>query len=117
MIRSRVRPAGAGLVAASLLSAPSPASPPAAEPFPRRLHPWRTTDDVVEGWDWSLPPGVLPADRSGVAFFGTAPPGYAGRRLELLTWSWARLEPQEGEYDFEPLRREIEREFLNHLDD
>ena len=27
------------------------------------LTPWRMHDDVVEGWDWSLPPGVEPAPR------------------------------------------------------
>ena len=30
-----------------------------------RLMPWRTEDDVVEGWDWSLPPGVRPVPNSG----------------------------------------------------
>ena len=24
------------------------------------LQPWRTQEDVVDGFDWSLPPGILP---------------------------------------------------------
>lgn len=85
-------------------AAPAPDTLPAA-----RLQPWREVEDVVEGWDWSLPPDVRPAPRSGVAFFGSPPPGFAGRHLVNLAWTWARLEPEEGEYDFDTLRREIER--------
>ena len=33
-----------------------PATRPADRVVPM---PWRTEDDVVEGWDWSLPPGVV----------------------------------------------------------
>jgi hypothetical protein len=73
------------------------------------VHSWRDVDDVVEGWDWSVPPEVRPAGRSGVSFSGAAPPGFRGRRLAPLAWSWALLEPEEGECDFEALRREIER--------
>jgi hypothetical protein len=33
-----------------------------------RLMPWRSEDDTVEGWDWSLPPGVEPVANSGLIF-------------------------------------------------
>ena len=75
---------------------------------PARVHPWSEVDDVVEGWDWSLLPEVRPAERSGVSFSGAVPPGFRGHRLVPLPWSWARLEPEEGAYDFESLRGEIE---------
>ena len=29
-----------------------------------RPQEWRTADDVIDGWDWSLPPGVEPANLS-----------------------------------------------------
>lgn len=84
---------------------PPDPGPPVASPSP----PWCSSDDVVDGWDWSLPPAVRPAERSGVAFSGRRPPGFAGNHLVNLVWSWARLEPEEGRYRFDDLAREIER--------
>jgi len=68
---------------------------------------WRTADDRIDGWDWSLPPAIEPAARSGLYFEGKAPEGFKGKRLEDLRWSWQQIEPEEGSYDFESLRKEI----------
>jgi hypothetical protein len=107
---------GAAVAAGVLLLVafhPARSAPPSGH-APRGAAVWRDAEDVVDGWDWSLPPGVVPADRSGVSFEGRAPAGFPGKRLARLRWTWAQLEPGEGEYDFEPLRREIERAGRRH---
>ena len=69
--------------------------------------PWRTRDDLVGGWDWSLPTTVRPSPHALVRYGGDAKVKYPGRRVREIRWTWSRLEPQEGKFDFEPLRREI----------
>lgn len=69
--------------------------------------PWRTRDDVIDGWDWSLPPGIRPSPH-GLVRYGKDPNvKYPGRRVRDIRWTWNRLEPVEGKFDFEPLRAEI----------
>ena len=45
--------------------------------------------------------------RSGLKFGGPNPPGYRGNRLVSVDWSWRQLEPEEGRFEFEPLRQAI----------
>jgi len=68
---------------------------------------WRDAEDTIEGWDWSLPASVQPTPRSGLKFGGPNPPGYRGNRLVSVDWSWRQLEPEEGRFEFEPLRQAI----------
>jgi len=75
---------------------------------------WRDKDDVVDGWDWSLPPGTEPSGRAMIRW------GMHGwRRLaeaelpegvtvvDELWWRWRQLEPEEGTYDFDSLKAAI----------
>jgi len=72
------------------------------------LTPWRDTDDVVEGWDWSLPPGVRPVERSGLIFPRSEKRSFPGNKLLNVAVFWRDVEPQEGRYDFAPIRRKLE---------
>ena len=69
--------------------------------------PWRTRNDVIDGWDWSLPPAVRPSPHALVRYGRDPKTAYPGRRVWDIRWTWNRLEPEEGKFDFEPLRREI----------
>lgn len=73
--------------------------------------PWRSSYDIIDGWDWSLPPGIKPIPFSGM----TMPwPTINGKRYDLpgneltsVNATWRELEPEEGKFDFEPLRQRI----------
>lgn len=74
--------------------------------------PWHSSDQVVDGWDWTLPPGVQPAVRSGIFIGSTVngfPKGYPGNKLKKVDTTWRELEPSPGKWNFEP--------FLADLDD
>ncbi len=71
------------------------------------LMPWRAADDIIEGWDWSLPTGVKPVPYSGVKFWDKADRPFPGNRYVSIKSSWRECEPKEGDYDFEPLRKKI----------
>lgn len=76
---------------------------------------WRETDDVIDGWDWSLPPGVMPAENAKVRF------GWNGWKRGIETFNppegltvvdelwvyWDQIEEEEGEYDFSGLKAQI----------
>jgi hypothetical protein len=79
--------------------------------IPAEQAPWRGTNHILEGWDWSLPPGLEP-----VPFSGTSMPwpdvdgkrwDLPGNELEKVVTSWRALEPIEGTYAFDGLRQEI----------
>jgi len=72
------------------------------------LMPWRTADDVVEGWDWSLPPGIQPVPRSGLIFGGREKRRFPGNKLADVAVFWRDVEPEEGRYAFEKLRKRLE---------
>ncbi len=71
------------------------------------LTPWRTKDDIVEGWDWSLPPGVKAVPYSGVHYSSRDYRMVPGNRCVSVRASWRECEPEEGQYDFEPLRQRL----------
>lgn len=105
------------------------AAPPEAYPYwpeyqkvpPSKISPqeWRTTDDVIDGWDWSLPPDVKPAPNGLLAMQRTSS---LNRSLDefvepldlpvnptVALWiKWRELEPKEGQYKFSALRKRIE---------
>ena len=73
-----------------------------------RPQPWRTSDDIIDGWDWSLPPGVKPDPSSGIKIDERkVGPDFPGRLSRQVNWSWRWLEPEEGRFDFERLRKAV----------
>jgi len=72
------------------------------------LTPWREQDDVVEGWDWSLPGGIEPVPRSGLIFPSREKRRFPGNKLADVAVFWRDVEPEEGQFDFEPIRRKLE---------
>ena len=77
-----------------------PALAPAQTLPPIELTPWRTADDVIDGWDWSLPPGVEPVPYWGVKYWDKAGRSIPGNRIVSVSTSWRELEPEEGRLDF-----------------
>lgn len=69
---------------------------------------WRTVEDVVEGWDWSLPPSAKPAAGSAISVTEQlVDDRFPGRLMRKVNTSWRKIEPAEGEYDFQSLREKI----------
>ncbi|NQT86446.1 hypothetical protein HQ560_06750 [bacterium] len=81
--------------------------PPPAKDGPVPLMPWRDTDDIVEGWDWSLPPGIKPAPRSGLIFPGREKRSFPGNKLADVAVYWRHVEPEEGRFDFDAVREKL----------
>lgn len=70
--------------------------------------PWREAEDLLEGFDWSLPPAVPPASNAFVkGFFGSNPRTFPGCLLGVVDLTWRELEPEEGRYDFSPIERRM----------
>ncbi len=80
---------------------------------------WRTQDDVIDGWDWSLPPEVKPAPNGLMGVKRTSSLNHPLDNLlepidlpinpTVAIWiKWHELEPQEGNYQFDALRTRIE---------
>jgi len=70
--------------------------------------PWRTSNAVVAGWDWSLPPYVKPAPSSGLIYRKGDTISLPGNKLVDVGIFWRELEPEEGKYNFAPLREQLE---------
>ena len=76
---------------------------------------WRTTDDIIDGWDWSLPPNTQPSPNGLVCVrrsFNTART-LAGRLPRITAplnpvvslWvRWREIEPEEGIYCFDIIK-------------
>ncbi len=72
--------------------------------------PWRDSNDVIEGFDWSLPPSVQPAPNAFMkGYWDMDPKAFPGRLLGVAAASWRELEPEEGHYDFSILEKRIGR--------
>ena len=72
------------------------------------LMPWRAQDDVLEGWDWSLPPGIAPVPNSGLIFSRGQKRHFPGNKLLDIGVYWRDVEPEEGRFEFEQLRKKLE---------
>ncbi len=102
---SKPRRALAGLFSLLFFSIVSGAVGPVAQP-------WRTTDDTISGWDWSLPPEVHASPRGWVAYGHGEDldvPFPPGNRVIALYLRWRDLEPRDGEFDFSAARERIAR--------
>jgi len=79
---------------------------------------WIDKDTVLSGWDWSLPPGLEPADNGYLCIARNS--GLGREKIENLPeiqfpcnpvishWvNWRLLEPEEGKIDFSPLIENI----------
>ena len=86
------------------------------EPMPLGAvaQPWSEVDGIIPGWDWSLPPETRPSPRSAVRFgfkgwkqLAGIPRPAGTRVVDELWWSWDKLEPEEGKFDFDRLREAI----------
>ncbi|MHC4249964.1 MAG: hypothetical protein ACYS9X_12625 [Planctomycetota bacterium] len=77
---------------------------------------WRERDCIADGWDWSLPSHVRPSPHAKVrwGFHGWKagkipkarfPEGVAV--VDEVWWSWRKLEPEEGRFEFDALRAAI----------
>lgn len=78
--------------------------------------PWVEKDHIVDGWDWSLPPGTRASPRGWVAYGHERDLDFnlpSGNRVIPLYVNWRELEPTEGRYDFDGLRARI-REIGQH---
>ncbi|MCP4261386.1 MAG: hypothetical protein GY774_28375 [Planctomycetes bacterium] len=84
-----------------------------------RLQKWRDKGDVIEGWDWSLPPNVKPAPNGLMAVKRSSsldrslttvlePLDIPINPTVTLWIKWGDLEPEEGKYRFAMLRKRIE---------
>jgi len=80
--------------------------PPLEEDFVK-LTPWRTEDDVIDGWDWSLPPGVRPVPYSGFVCSQREDRIFPGNKVAHLRATWRQVEPEEGVYDFEHIKERL----------
>lgn len=63
---------------------------------------WRTTADVVNGWDWSFAPGTAPATQSGMWQFGNNlnnwPTNFPGKKIYKIDLDWNECEAVRGVY-------------------
>lgn len=92
------------------VTAPPSEAPIKSEPgcrFYRHVlpQPWRSQEDVVDGFDWSLPPGVRPAPHSFVK--GAPAEKYPGNRIESINTTWHTIEPTEGRFDFSSIEKPL----------
>ncbi|MFC1760718.1 beta-galactosidase [Planctomycetota bacterium] len=76
---------------------------------------WRTTDDIIDGWDWSLPPAMQPCQNSllcvrrsfntNKTLEGRLPTITAPINPVVSLWvRWREIEPVEGAYNFDIIR-------------
>ncbi len=82
--------------------------PPTPEEDIVKLTPWRASDDVIDGWDWSLPPGVKPVPYSGLVCSRREWRAFPGNKVAHLSATWRQVEPREGAYDFSFVKRQLQ---------
>ncbi len=70
--------------------------------------PWRPEDRITNGWDWSLPEWVEADPSSAIKTKeSNVSPSFPGRIARTVSWTWRRLEPTEGQFEFDALRADI----------
>ena len=82
-----------------------------------RPQAWRTVDDVIDGWDWSMPPDVIPSERSLMGLQRLIGLDKPIQRIEAhfpvnavtLHWiKWRDIEPEQGVYRWDIVKARIE---------
>ena len=83
------------------------------------FHDWNQTNHTIDGYDWSVPDWVEPAPNSAIMhtrkIYGKPADemllaaGFRGNLKRVVSWNWKKIEPTEGEYDWQSLRDEIDR--------
>ncbi len=71
--------------------------------------PWRSADDIIGGWDWSLPPGVRPNPHAYLLCRANEHRLFPGKKMFQWNVRWREIEPEEGKYDFEPIKETLRR--------
>jgi hypothetical protein len=75
--------------------------------------PWRFSDDITEGWDWSLPPSVGVSNKSLLCVTRNArnlpKVNFPANPVVSIWVRWKDLEPKEGKYEFDKLIADIKR--------
>ena len=73
--------------------------------------PWRTGDDIIDGWDFSLPPAVTVSDKSLLCVSRNIRQlpklNFPANPVVSLWVRWKDLEPNEGKYKFDKLIADI----------
>lgn len=77
---------------------------------------WSATDHIIEGWDWSLPPSVMPSPRGILGMereigLGSVPeldPNFPVNAMFVQWVFWRELEADEGQIDWQPLLDRID---------
>ena len=89
---------------------------PGYQKFPAEMaqaQNWRNEEDIIEGWDWSLPNSVQPSSRSLICLSRTIEkfpkPDFNSNPVISIWFNWSDIEPREGIYDFGRLYKMIER--------
>ncbi len=76
-----------------------------------RPQPWRTQDDIIDGWDWSLPPDVEVKSNSLLCVsrsINSLPEVTFPANPVISLWVfWSDLEPEEDEYRFDKLIEQL----------
>ena len=80
-----------------------------------RRAPWRAEAHTVGGWDWSLPEWVKPSPTSGLKCNLRTPSGepLPYNKMIGVGVTWAMLEPEEGAYAFQALRKTLDEKLRN----
>ncbi|VGO20833.1 beta-galactosidase [Pontiella sulfatireligans] len=66
---------------------------------------WGDKNDIREGWDWSLPPGVNPHPYSGFITWNDSKD--AAVTIKGIHVNWRECNPREGTFDFSKFKQRI----------
>ncbi|ANQ52570.2 T9SS type A sorting domain-containing protein [Flammeovirga sp. MY04] len=80
-------------------------------PYPQ---PWSEESQIIDGWDWSLPPNIKADDKAYFKYKDLSLPEFSCKNLASVLVRWDELEPTEGNYDFELLKNKIKESVVGH---
>lgn len=70
--------------------------------------PWSNSNNIINGWDWSLPAGIKTSPTAFVNIPNNPNSGIPCRNLDQIRMTWNELEPTEGTYRWDLLRTSID---------
>lgn len=85
-----------------------------------RAQEWRTKEDIIDGWDWSLPSGIKPSPRSLIGIqrysslngieknINTVNLQFPANPVTVFWINWKQIEPEEDKYEWDKVRNMIE---------